>query len=155
MTLPDGRPKGAALVLEKRGYDTKGMKLDEMRSILAGHDDFKNEKCHVDTVLTDCGHTCVFIPKFHCELNPIERVWSQSKRYTRAHCDYTIASLQRNIPLALQSVSAENIANYVRRCRNYMFAYLEGSAVGVELEEKIKLYKSVSYTSHRRVGVND
>ena len=110
---------------------------------------------HVDTVLTDCGHTCVFIPKFHCELNPIERVWSQSKRYTRAHCDYTVASLQRNIPLALQSVSAENIANYVRRCRNYMFAYLEGSAVGVELEEKIKVYKSVSYTSHRRVGVND
>ena len=155
LTLPDGCPKGAALVLEERGYDTKGMKLDEMRSILAGHDDFKNEKCHVDTVLTDCGHTCVFIPKFHCELNPIERVWSQSKRYTRAHCDYTIASLQRNIPLALQSVSAENIANYVRRCRNYMFAYLEGSAVGVELEEKIKLYKSVSYTSHRRVGVND
>ena len=155
LTLPDGRPKGAALVLEERGYDTKGMKLDEMRSILAGHDDFKNEKCHVDTVLTDCGHTCVFIPKFHCELNPIERVWSQSKRYTRAHCDYTIASLQRNIPLALQSVSAENIANYVRRCCNYMFAYLEGSAVGVELEEKIKLYKSVSYTSHRRVGVND
>ena len=155
LTLPDGRPKGAALVLEERGYDTKGMKLDEMRTILAGHDDFKNEKCHVDTVLTDCGHTCVFIPKFHCELNPIERVWSQSKRYTRAHCDYTIASLQRNIPLALQSVSAENIANYVRRCRNYMFAYLEGSAVGVELEEKIKLYKSVSYASHRRVGVND
>ena len=141
MTLPDGRPKGAALVLEERGYDTKGMKLDEMRSILAGHDDFKNEKCHVDTVL--------------CELNPIERVWSQSKRHTRAHCDYTIASLQRNIPLALQSVSAENIANYVRRCRNYMFAYLEGSAVGVELEEKIKVYKSVSYTSHRRVGIND
>ena len=69
------------------------------------------------------------------------------------HCDYTIASLQRNIPLALQNVSAENIANYVRRCRNYMFAYLEGSAVGVELEEKIKHYKSVSYTSHRRVGI--
>ena len=110
---------------------------------------------HVDMVLTRCGHTCVFIPKFHCKLNPIERMWSQSKRYTRAHCDYTIASLQRNIPLALQSVSAENIANYVRRCRNYMFAYLEGSAVGVELEEKIKLYKSVSYTLHRRVGIND
>ena len=36
-----------------------------------------------------------------------------------------------------------------------MFAHLEGSAVGQELDDKIKSYKSVSYTSHRRVGVND
>ena len=106
LTLSDGHPKGAALVLEKRGYDTGGMKVDEMRTILAGHDDFKNEKCRVDTFLSNCGHTCVFIPKFHCELNPIERVWSQSKRYTRAHCDYMIASLRRIIPLWLKSVSA-------------------------------------------------
>jgi hypothetical protein len=34
-------------------------------------------------------------------------------------------------------------------------AYLEGSAVGVELEENINQYKSASYTSHRKVGVND
>ena len=151
MTLTDGQPKGAALVLEERGYDTRGMKLEDMRAILADHDDFKSEKCRVDTFLSDAGHTCIFIPKFHCELNPIERVWSQSKRYTRAYCDYTIGSLRRSIP----GVSKENIANYVRRCRNYMFAYLEGSAVGQELDDKIKFYKSVSYTSDRRVGVND
>ena len=114
LTLPDGRPKGAALVLEERGYNIRGMKLDEMRSTLASHDDFKNEKCRVDSFLSSCGHTCVFLPKFHCELNLIERVWSQSKRYTRAHCDYTITSLRQNIPLGLDSVSAENIANYVR-----------------------------------------
>ena len=36
-----------------------------------------------------------------------------------------------------------------------MFAYLEGSGVGHELEDKIKFYKSASYSSHRRVGVND
>ena len=64
-------------------------------------------------------------------------------------------SLRRSIPLGLKSVSKENIANYVRRCRNYMFAYLEGSAIGQELEEKIKFYKSASYSSHKRVGIND
>ena len=36
-----------------------------------------------------------------------------------------------------------------------MFAYLEGLAVGQELDDKIKSYKSVSYTSHRRVGMID
>ena len=40
---------------------------------------------------------------------------------------------RRSIPLGLKSVTKENIANYVRRCRNYMFAYLEGSAVGHEI----------------------
>ena len=25
------------------------------------------------------GHIVLFIPKFHCELNPIERVWGQAK----------------------------------------------------------------------------
>ena len=49
LTLPDGHPKGAALVLEERGYNIRGMKLDEMRSTLASHDDFKNEKCRVDS----------------------------------------------------------------------------------------------------------
>ena len=90
MTLPDGQPKGAALVIEERGYNTRGMKLDEMRAILADHDDFKNEKCRVDRFLSNAVHTCIFIPKVHCELNPIEQVWSQSKCYTRAYCDYTI-----------------------------------------------------------------
>ena len=44
-----------------------------------------------ECVLSNAGHTCIFIPKCHCELNPIEHVWSQSKRYTRAYCDYTMA----------------------------------------------------------------
>ena len=58
MTLPDGRPKGVALVLEERGYNTKGIKLEEMRGILADHDDFKNEKCRVDTFLRNsCFHS--------------------------------------------------------------------------------------------------
>ena len=55
----DSTPKGAAFVLEERGYNTRGMKLGEMRAILADHDDFKNEKCRVDTFLSNSGHTCV------------------------------------------------------------------------------------------------
>ena len=71
LTLPDRCPKVAALVLEERRYNIRGMKLDEMRSTLASHDDFKKEKCRVDSFLSSCGHTCVFLPKFHCELNPM------------------------------------------------------------------------------------
>ena len=34
-----------------------------MRAILADHDDFKNEKCQIDTFLSNSGHTC-----FHPEV---------------------------------------------------------------------------------------
>ena len=44
VALPDGWPKGAALVHEERRYDTRGI---EMWAILPDHDDFKNEKCRV------------------------------------------------------------------------------------------------------------
>ena len=48
-----------------------------MRKILAGMDDFKNEKSLVEHYLVEKGHVAVFLPKFHPELNPIERVWAR------------------------------------------------------------------------------
>ena len=50
-----------------------------------------------------------FIPKFHCELNPIERVWAHSKKYTRAHCDYSFNGLEVMINPALKSVTPDLI----------------------------------------------
>ena len=44
-----------------------------------------------------------FILKFHCELNPIERVWGQSKKYTRANCDYSFKGLEETVRPALES----------------------------------------------------
>ncbi len=53
------------------------------------------------------GHTVLFVPKFHCELNGIERVWGDAKRYTRAYCDYKFDSLrstQSTVPKGLDSI---------------------------------------------------
>ena len=41
----------------------------------------------LDTVILTQDHRAMFIPKFHCELNPIERVWCRAKQYTCSHCD--------------------------------------------------------------------
>ena len=49
----------------------------------------------------------MFLPKFHCEINPIEKCWSQAKRYTCANTNYTIAHLRHIIPDGLDSVSLE------------------------------------------------
>ena len=56
-------------------------------------------------------HCCIMLPKFHCEFNPIERSCGQSKRYTRVYTNYTFPNLRENIPLALDTVTIENIKN--------------------------------------------
>ena len=75
------------------------------------------------------------------ELNPIERVWSELKRFTKAHCKYSLPSLRKNIPLAYDSVVLDNIRNHFHKVRHFMFGYLEGLTPGKELDEALKKYK--------------
>ena len=149
MTFSIGVPKGMKKVLEERGINTDTLNGDQMRVILSNHDDFKNEKPRVIRFLEEKGHTALFLPKFHPELNPIERVWGQAKRYSKAHCNYSLPSLRKVIHPALDSVSLELMIKYNRKARDYMYAYFEGLTAGPALEKHLKIYKS-----HRRVGVN-
>ena len=130
------------------------MKLEDMRKELASHEDFKNEKTKIEHFLNGRGHCCMLLPKFHCEINPIERCWAQAKRYVRSHTNYTIAGLRQNVPDGLDSVTLVNIRNHYRKVRHYMFVYLLGVKAGPDLEEHVKKCKKI-YASHRRVGVND
>ena len=121
---------------------------------LAEHSDFRDEKSMVERMLIDKAHIPCFLPKFHPKLNPIERVWAQLKRYTRAHCKYSFPSLRKNIPLAYDSVTVENIRNHFRKVRHYMFCYLEGLTPGKELDQALLKYKT-AVKSHRRIGMNE
>ena len=144
-----GIPKGMKKVLEKRGINTQSLQKEDMQMILRKHEDFRNEKPRIVTFLEQKGHATLFLPKFHPELNPIERVWAQSKVYTKAPCKYTFPSLWLTIPIGLDTVTVDNIKNYHRKARHYMFAYFQGFVAGPKLEDQVKLYKS-----HRRVRVN-
>ena len=52
---------------------------------------------------------------------------------------------------ALETVTSENIKNYFRKVRHYMFAYLEGLPGGSDLENLVKKYKK-AIKSHRRIS---
>ena len=93
---------------------------------------------------------CFFLPKFHCKLNPIERVWGQSKHYCRAHTNFSLAKLRELLNPALDFVSVELMRKFFRKTREYEKAYLEGKKAGKEVEIAIKQYKS-----HRRVLSED
>ena len=119
---------------------------DDMRVVLSNHDDFKNEDTSVERYLKGRGHLVHFLPKFHCELNAIERVWGQAKVYGRAYTNFTLAKLRQVINPALDSVTVDLICKYCRKARDYENAYLEGHKAGKEVENAVKKYKS-----HRRV----
>ena len=108
----------------------KGMKADKMREILGSHPDFRDERNRIERMLTEeHGHIAYILPKYHCKLNPIERVWAQAKRYSKAYCNYSIVSPCK----MLESVPLESINKHFMKVRHYMFACLQGLKGGVEL----------------------
>ena len=146
MVTSSGDQKGLKSLLAERGVNTTGLKKEDLIKIVEEMRDFKFQKTKVEETILNQGHRVMFIPKFHCELNPIERVWCHAKHYTRTHCDYSFPNLEKIIDTALDSVSIELIRKYFRKVREYQRAYREGNALGKEMHNILKKYKS-----HRRV----
>jgi hypothetical protein len=53
--------------------------------VLSLQEDFANEKPEIQHYLEGGGHICMFYPKFHCEINPIEMLWGSIK-YCKLIC---------------------------------------------------------------------
>jgi hypothetical protein len=51
--------------------------------ILSLQPDFQEQKSLVQETIEAAGHLCIFLLKFHCELNFIEFFWGAVKRYLR------------------------------------------------------------------------
>lgn len=116
-----------------------------MRAKLKTYPDFANPKTLLEDLVESRGHICEFYPKYHCELSPIELVWCQAKKYTRAYANGSIVRLRTLVPEGLDSVQTELIKKFFRKCRDYEKAYREGHT-GKAIEQRVKVYKS-----HRRV----
>ena len=137
LCFDDGVPKGMKQVLEERGIITRTLHTTDMRIILANHKDFRTEKTIVEQYITSRGYTMLFIPKFHCELNPIECVLGQAKVYTWVNKNYTLPNKNYTLPrlrliinLVLNSMSVDLIRRYFGKVQNYETAYLQGKQAG-------------------------
>jgi len=112
-------------------------------------DDFKNQKSGLEEIyinhnlLYNKNHQLKFLPKFHPELNMIERVWSRMKWYVRKHADGSLETLKRlmksglsedNLPLSL-------IRKYCRLLTAYYIAYNEGKDI-IQADAWIKKHRS-------------
>jgi len=50
-----------------------------MYRVLALQEDFQSERPLIQTIIEKAGHVCLFLPRFHCELNAIEMLWGYAK----------------------------------------------------------------------------
>jgi hypothetical protein len=154
-------PKGIKEVLIERGLYRANLrgKCKKCESgatdccnkrILELQPDFQQQKSLVQEVIEAAGHLCIFLPKFHCELNFIEFFWGQVKKYLRDNCDYTFDTLKENMPKALASVRLSTIRRWEHRMHRWMEAYRSGlETKAAQLE--VRKFSSAKYKSHRRV----
>ncbi|RPA94627.1 hypothetical protein L873DRAFT_1837574 [Choiromyces venosus 120613-1] len=156
MVYENGIPKGIEAVLQERGLWAAGLRLEcpklqcedcrarkRCKKILSLQYDFLNQKGKLQEMIEATGHTVLFYPKFHCELNWIEYYWGQVKRYTHDNCEYNYEGLKTIIPQALSSVKPTTISLFYARTQRIMEAYHNGLTYGSTGYHE--------YLSHRRV----
>ena len=86
MTTGSGEAKGLKQVLDERRFNTVKLRAKCapvcpfesqdccMARLLSQQEDFTDQPSMLETLIKGAGHECIFLPKFHCELNPIEMV---------------------------------------------------------------------------------
>src|SRR6266481_8102478 len=52
-----------------------------MTHLLSQQEDFVDQESMLESMIKEQGHLCIFLPKFHCELNPIEMVCVHSNLF--------------------------------------------------------------------------
>ena len=100
------------------------------RSVLAAEPGFKEQKGRLQEELESRGQLVIFYPKFHCELNFIERYWCGCKWYARENCQYTLNGLRETVPAALCSVFPATIHWHYLHCMRIIDAYASGAIYG-------------------------
>jgi hypothetical protein len=87
MTTDAGEPNGLKQVLEEWGFNTALYKRAKcapvcpfeskdccLACLLSQQEDVTNQTSMLENLIVSASHHCVFLPKYHCELNPIEIV---------------------------------------------------------------------------------
>ena len=89
---------------------------------------------------------CRFYPKFHCEFSPIERFWSDHKRFCRTYCKGNITGLRTVVPQGFDAVCGDSVQRYFGLCRRYEAAYRCQNIDTKNVDRVVR-----AYTSHRKV----
>ncbi|THU95070.1 hypothetical protein K435DRAFT_819824 [Dendrothele bispora CBS 962.96] len=97
------------------------------RRILYNQPDFELIESVLETKCKERGVEVIFLPKFHCELNPIEQCWGYSKRLYRFYPESRREDdLKRNALECLDAVPLESIRRFFNQAYKFLDAYSKG-----------------------------
>ena len=115
-TAQDGTKvtKGMKMVLEECRVSTAGIGADWMREMLAKHSDFRDKKSMIEHVLVEKGMYLAFCQSFTLSLTQLRECGLGLSVTPKHNCKYSLLSLRKNIPLAYDTVTLENIQNHFR-----------------------------------------
>ena len=113
--------------------------------ILSRQPDFVSQKEWLTEEVERAGMQIIFYPKYHCELNYIERIWGWLKSFHRRNCTYNYAHLKEALPLSVQNIPLA----FVRRAARSCFRFMTGYRIG--LKGPVLDYAMRKYSSHRRI----
>lgn len=77
----------------------------------------------LETLIKKAGHECIFLPKFHCELNPIEMYWGWVKYHYREVPKKNFAEAKDVALRYLNACPADVIRRFINRSWRFMSAY--------------------------------
>ena len=89
------------------------------------------------------GHRCVFLPKFHSELNPIERWWALLKAHCRDNCRFHISTLENTMLAAVEACTIDH-PDFIKKSFQTTLRYLLLYAAGLNGIEAKQLATVIS-----------
>ncbi|KIJ44443.1 hypothetical protein M422DRAFT_168212, partial [Sphaerobolus stellatus SS14] len=98
------------------------------------------------------GHICLFLPKFHCELDPIEMVRGCAEYGRSLVSDAKFSTAKVLIPQILDSVETSLIQKFFRKTWRYINAYDYGACFVNGLDPQQVAFAVKIYRSHRQIG---
>ncbi|QRV89164.1 DDE superfamily endonuclease [Ceratobasidium sp. AG-Ba] len=126
------RERGMAHVAEKRA-ECPGFKCERGRTdcccrrALFCQPDFRSRASTLEEVARGLGSLVVFLPKYHCELNPIEQCWGYAKRLYREkpNCRQE-ATMKKYVIEVIESVPELSMRKFAARSQRFIDAYASG-----------------------------
>ncbi|THU98051.1 hypothetical protein K435DRAFT_661731 [Dendrothele bispora CBS 962.96] len=135
-----GKFKGIVNILLERNINIEGKKFECrgfkcaspavdccMKRILYNQPDFSNQESILEATYRERGFQVIFLPKYHCELNPIEQCWGYSKRLYRFYPQSSREDvLQKNAVECLDAIPIESIRRFFNHAYKFADAYSKG-----------------------------
>ncbi|CAM9338447.1 unnamed protein product [Choristocarpus tenellus] len=89
-------------MMKDEGKGEKNNPSNSMLHVLGEQRDFNEVVPSLQALVERDGGVCLMLPKYHCDLNPIEVVWGRVKHWLRQHCTYSLDGLRKNVPLRMK-----------------------------------------------------